>query len=186
MHYRRLEDCDLPALLALQEANLFGNLTAEARRNGFLSARFSATQFGEMARDIAVMVALDGEDIAGYLCASSLAFNSRVPVLAAMIERFPHAHFLGRPLSAQRCFVYGPVCVAREHRGAGVLRGLYDALRRGIAGDYDAGTLFIDKGNPRSLAAHADGLGMALVGDFGFDNRSYWILAFAVPLPPHT
>jgi predicted GNAT superfamily acetyltransferase len=102
-----------------------------------------------------------------------------------MVERFAHTHFLGRALSSQRCFVYGPVCVARERRGEGVLRGLYDALRREVAGDYDAGTLFIAKDNPRSLAAHADGLGMTLAGDFGFDNRDYWILAFAVPLPPH-
>lgn len=185
MQYRRLEDRDLPALLALQEANLFANLVADDRRDGFLSARFSAGQFDEMARDLAVMVAADGEDIVGYLCASSLAFNRHIPLLAAMIERFPQAQFLGRTLSAQRCFVYGPVCVARQRRGTGVLRGLYDGLRREIAGDYDAGTLFIAKDNPHSLAAHADGLGMALVGDFGFDNRSYWILAFAVPLPPH-
>jgi len=180
MDYRRLEARDLPALLALQEANLLANLTPEQRAQGFLSARFSAAQFTEMAADVAVMVAADADGIAGYLCASGLAFNRRVP-LAAMIERFPEIQFLGRPLSAQRCLIYGPVCVAGSRRGSGVLRGLYAALRDEIAGDYDAGVLFIAKDNPRSLAAHTDGLGMALVGDFAFAGGRYWILAFTVP-----
>jgi len=178
---RRLEPHDLPALLALQEANLFANLSADERGDGFLSAPFSAEQFSQMACEVAVMVADDGGEVAGYLCASSLAFNQRVPLLAVMIECFPRIRFLGRALSAQRCFVYGPVCVARARRGSGVLRGLYGALRDAVAGDYDAGTLFIAQDNPRSLAAHADGLGMARVGEFGFAGRDYWILAFAAP-----
>jgi hypothetical protein len=185
MDYRRLEERDLPAVLALQEANLLGNLTPQQRGQGFLSARFSAAQFTEMAADVAVMVAADADGIAGYLCASSLAFNRRVPLLAAMIERFPDIQFLGRALSAQRCLIYGPVCVAGSRRGSGVLRGLYAALRAEIAGDYDAGVLFIARDNPRSLAAHADGLWMTVVGDFAFADGRYWILAFAVPPPRH-
>jgi predicted GNAT superfamily acetyltransferase len=81
--------------------------------------------------------------------------------------------------------VYGPVCVAARWRGRGVLRGMYHALRCEIAGDFDAGVLFVAKDNPHSLHVHADGLGMTLVGDFAFDRRSYWILAFPVPLPAH-
>lgn len=186
MRYRRLEERDLPVVLALQEANLFGNLTPEQRGGqGFLSARFSAAQFAEMADDVAVMVAANADEIAGYLCASGLAFNRRVPLLAAMIERFPATRFLGRPLGAQRCLIYGPVCVAASRRGSGVLRGMYDALRAEVAGDYDAGVLFIAKDNTRSLAAHTDGLGMTLVGDFAFDRGRYWMLAFPVPLPKH-
>ncbi len=181
MIYQRLRARHLPKVLALQEANLHENLTVGQRREGFLSVRFTAAQFGEMERDLAVLAAVDGEVVAGYLCASTLAFSRRILLLAAMIERFPHVQFLGLALSAQRCFVYGPVCVARVRRGQGVLRGLYDALCRELAGDFDAGTLFIAKDNPHSLASHAEGLGMTLVGDFAFENRGYWLLAFAVP-----
>jgi predicted GNAT superfamily acetyltransferase len=106
-------------------------------------------------------------------------------LLAAMLAALPGMSFLGRSLASQRTFVYGPVCVAAQWRGKGVLRGMYDALRREIAGDYDTGVLFVAKDNPHSLHAHADGLGMTLVGDFQFDARNYWTLAFPVPLPPH-
>lgn len=184
MDYRRLERADLPTVLALQEANLLGNLPAEQRAVGFLSARFSAAQFIEMAADVAVIIAAEGAEVAGYLCASGLAFNRRIPLPAAMIERFQEIQFHGRALSTQRCLVYGPVCVAASRRGSGILGGLYAALRAQISGDYDAGVLFISKDNPHSLAAHRDGLGMTPVGDFAFAEGRYWILAFAVSPGP--
>jgi hypothetical protein len=184
MLFRRATDEDLASILALQEANLLPNLDAEQRKQGFLSARFSAEQFALIARDVALIVAADGPHLAGYMCASSLAFNREVPLLAAMIEAFPQTPFLGQPLASQRCVIYGPVCVDRAHRNRGVLRGMYEVLRREIAGEYDAGVLFISRDNERSLAAHADGLGMHLVGDFSFGGRGYRILAFAVPAAP--
>ena len=58
-------------------------------------------------------------------------------------------------------------------------------MRREIAGDHDAGVLFVAKDNPHSLHAHTDGLCMTLVGDCQFAAGSYWILAFPLPLPPH-
>lgn len=184
MVYRRATDQDLPAIVALQDANLLDNLSPEQRRQGFLSARFSAEQFARIERDVALIVAMDGGRLAGYMCASSLAFNREVPLLAAMIDTFPRTSFLGRPLGSQRCVIYGPVCVDHACRGRGLLRGMYDALRREIAGEYDAGVLFIARDNPHSLAAHAEGLGMHLVGEFSFGQRDYRTLAFAVPAAP--
>lgn len=184
MRYRTASPADFPAVLALQNANLHANLTEEERREGFLSAAFSSEHFAQMAREVALMVAEDTGQICGYLCAGSLAFHRRFALLAAMIEQFALVSFLGRPLASQRTFIYGPVCVARSHRGRGLLRGLYDALRREVAGGYDAGVAFVAKDNARSLAAHADGLGMTIAGDFAFAGKQYWILAFHVPPPP--
>lgn len=184
MRYRPAVPGHLPALLALQKANLFSELSEEARKDGFLSAAFTAGHFETMAREVAVMVADDAGEVRGYVCAGSLAFHRQFPLLAAMIECFDHTSFLGRPLTAQRTFIYGPACVARSHRGKGVLRGLYDALRREVAGGYDAGVAFVAKDNVRSLGAHADGLGLTIAGDFAVGGKQYWILAFHVPPPP--
>ncbi len=184
MRYRPISPADLPSVLALQEANLFANLTEEQRQDGFLSAAFTEHQFQQMAREVAVFVADDGDEICAYLCASSVAFNRQFPLLAAMIATFDRIDFLGRTLTSQRTFICGPVCVARSHRGRGLLRGLYDALRRETAGRYDAGVGFVAKDNRRSLAAHTDGLGMTIAGDFAFSGKQYWTLAFHVPFPP--
>lgn len=178
---RRLTDADYPGLLALQEANLFDNLPAAARKDGFLSARFSREQFARMHADIAVVVAADAEHIAGYLCASGIEFNRQFPLLAAMIGCYNYVSFRGRLLADQKTFVYGPVCVDRAYRGCGVLRGLYRALQREVAGQFEAGVAFVAKDNTHSLAAHVNGLGMHDVGGFEFKRRLYSILAFDVP-----
>lgn len=183
MRYRTASAADWHAILAIQNGNLHANLSEEQRREGFLSAAFTADQLAQMAREVAVMVAEDSEQICGYLCAGTLEFHRRFPLLAAMIDELPRVAFLGRPLASQRTLIYGPVCVARSHRGRGLLRGLYDGLRREVAGGYDAGVAFVAKDNRRSLAAHADGLGMTIAGDFGFNGNRYWILAFHVPHP---
>ena len=179
MQFRRLQPADLTGVLALQEANLFDNLSPEARRDGFLSARFTHAQFAQMDADVAVVVAANAGRVAGYLCASGIEYNRQFPLLAAMIARYPDLSFRGRPLSEQATCVYGPACVDRDFRGRGVLRGLYQALLDDVADRFAAGVGFISKDNPRSLAAHVDGLGMHKLGEFEFNARRYWILASA-------
>jgi predicted GNAT superfamily acetyltransferase len=179
MMCRRVREGDYPALLELQEANLRDNLNEAERTQGFLSARFSREQFAAMDQDVAVIVAtLDGV-IAGYLCGSSVEFNRRFALLAAMIERYPHVELHGRPLASYASFVYGPACVDRRFRGRGVLRGLYRTLLHEAAGQYSIGVAFVAQDNAHSLSAHAQGLGMHDVGSFDFDGRAYRILAFS-------
>ena len=72
-----------PPSLAIQNGNLHANLTEEQRRDGFLSAAFTAEQFAQMAREVAVMVADDSGQVCGYLCAGSLEFHRQFPLLPA-------------------------------------------------------------------------------------------------------
>jgi hypothetical protein len=112
------------------------------------------------------------------LCASVI---SRVPLLAALIEQFPRASFLGQPLASQNTFICGPVAW-RTARGRGLLRGLYDALRR------------LCRRLRRGCRVHCEGqcvrwlptggLSMTIAGEFAFSGKPYWILAFHVPPPP--
>ena len=178
--FRRVRESDYAALLALQEANLRDNLTEVQRSAGFLSARFSREQFAVMDAGVAVVVAEVDGLIAGYLCGSSVEFNRRFALLAAMIERYPHTELRGRALQSYASFVYGPVCVDGRFRGRGLLRGLYRALRAEVAGKFEIGVAFVAQDNTHSLAAHVQGLGMCDAGSFEFDARRYRILAFEV------
>src|SRR5215813_5881596 len=178
--FRRLREADYSALLALQEANLSENLTPEERSEGFLSVRFTREQFAAMDANVAVVVGQCDEMLAGYLCASSVEFNRRFALLAAMIESYPRLTLWEQPLVEFTSFVCGPVCVDRRFRGRGVLRGLYRALMREASGQFEIGVGFVAQENARSLAAHVEGLGMHEVGSFDFDGRHFAILAFRV------
>jgi hypothetical protein len=181
MIFRRLVPRDLPSLLELQEANLLGNLPTEQQKDGFLSAHFAAEQFAQMNREAAVVVAEDHGRIVGYACSAGVNFSRQFPILDAMIATFGRLTYLGTTLIDARVCVYGPVCVDRAWRGRGVLRRVVARIKEELAGQFDVAAAFISKVNSRSVAAHVDGLGMTVLGDYAFGAGRYWIVAFGIP-----
>ncbi|MEK6801492.1 MAG: hypothetical protein AABZ34_02330 [Nitrospirota bacterium] len=73
--------------------------------------------------------------------------------------------------------------ISQPSRGRGLLRGLYEALHKEVAGRYDVGVAFVTDDNPPSLRAHVDGLGMDRVGALVFSEKRQHILAFLVSAP---
>jgi predicted GNAT superfamily acetyltransferase len=181
VEFRRAKPEDFSAILKIQSANYVGNLPLEARREGFLSAEFTAEQVARMADDLGIVVACDSGSVLGYLCGFRCDFDHRSPVLAKMLETFNSVAYEGKPLSSYNLFIYGPVCIDRSHRGRGLLRGLYQALQREVAGKFEVGVAFVARNNPHSLRAHVAGLGMAEVGEFEVKGNVYVTLAFKVP-----
>jgi predicted GNAT superfamily acetyltransferase len=175
---------DYPAIIELQAANHIRNLSLDERGQGFLSAEFSESQIAAIAEDLGIIVAVSAGELAGFLCAFGKEFNHGSPVIAKMLGSYERALFEGRPLSAYDSYIYGPVCIARAFRGRGLLRGLYEAQLRVLAGRFDVGVAFVSRDNPHSLSAHVIGLGMKEAGEFEVGGKSYVILAFAVPAGP--
>ena len=181
VQFRRAEPRDFPAILAIQSANYVGNLSHKERGEGFLSAEFTPEQVAEMARDIGIIVAAESESVLGYLCGFRCDFNHGSPVVAKMLDTFSSVQFEGKPLSGYGTFVYGPVCIDRQYRRRGLLRGLYEALRREVAGHFEIGVAFVARNNTHSLQAHVTGLGMTELGEFEVKGNIYATLAFKVP-----
>lgn len=178
--YRRARSEDYAGILRLQSANYIANLSEQDRSDGFLSAEFKPEQIGTMAEDLGIMLAVESGVIAGYLCAFRNEFNHGSPVLAKMLKSYDRVRFDKKPLSAYSTYVYGPVCIGRDYRRRGLLRGLYEAQKKDLAGQFDVGVAFVSCNNPHSLQAHVAGLGMTEVGDFEVKGNIYTILAFLV------
>jgi predicted GNAT superfamily acetyltransferase len=178
--YRRARKEDYPGILRLQSANYIDNLSHEERTQGFLSAQFSPAQVAEVAEDLGTIVALVGNDVAGFLCAFRNEFEHGSPVLTKMFGSYDRVKFEGKTLSSYKSYVYGPVCIGREYRQRGLLRGLYEAQKQDLAGQFDVGVAFVSRSNPHSLQAHVAGLGMTEVGDFEVKGNVYVILAFSL------
>jgi predicted GNAT superfamily acetyltransferase len=176
--YRRALPGDYAAILDLQSANYIANLSAHEREQGFLSARFTLEQTAQIAEDLGTIVAVIDDQIVGFICAFRNEFETRSPVIAKMLESYDRFIFEARPLSTLNSYIYGPVCMARDFRGRGLLRGLYEAQKKDLAGQFEIGVAFVSRSNPHSLAAHVKGLGMTEVGDFECQGNIYVTLAF--------
>jgi hypothetical protein len=179
--FRRAAPEDYAAILRLQSANYFANLSDEERKDGFLSAQFTREQTAQIAEDLGTMVAVVDHKLSGFLCAFRREFDTGSPVIAKMLDSYGRVTFEDKALSSFNSYIYGPVCIALEHRRRGLLRGLYEAQKRDLAGQYEVGVAFVSRSNPHSLQAHVAGLGMIEVGDFELKENIYVILAFRVP-----
>ena len=169
---------DFPAIIELQNKNLFENLSPTERADGFLSVAFSQQMLAEVVADIAIVKAVSDKQLVGYRMAQSLEFNARFPLLAAIIARFPAIEFEGRKLSDWKTFISGPVCIAREWRGHGIHRAMFDRMLEIVRPRFEVGVTFISENNPRSLAAGQSKLGMRIVDRVHFNNKDFAILAF--------
>lgn len=178
--YRRAVPVDYPDILRLQSENYITNLSEAQREQGFLSAQFGAAQTAQIAEDLGTMVAVVEGRVAGFLCAFRKEFEAGSPVIAEMLRCYDELRFESRPLSFFESYIYGPVCIGRDYRGGGLLRGLYEAQKSDLAGKFEIGVAFVARNNPHSLSAHVAGLGMAEVGDFEVKGNRYATLAFRV------
>jgi predicted GNAT superfamily acetyltransferase len=181
LQYRRAGAGDYQEIQQLQSANYIANLTEEERRSGFLSAQFSLEETAQIAEDLGITVAVLDHRVAGFLCAFRNEFPSDSPVIAEMLRHYPLFRFEDRPLSRFFSYIYGPVCIARQYRGRGLLRGLYEAQKKDLAGRFEVGVAFVSRSNPHSLRAHVNGLGMMELGDFQVAANRYVALAFRLP-----
>jgi len=176
MNYRRALAEDLAGVASLQNDNLMTHLEPDKLTDGFLSGSFTEEQFSRMNDDLCVVVCLDADRVVGFLCTSTTDYNRQFGLPAAMIARYPHATYGGRPLSAFTSFVAGPVCVDKQYRGMGIFEGLYRALVGLLPVKYEVVVTFVSVDNPRSIHAH-EKVGLKKVDHFEFSGREFVILA---------
>jgi hypothetical protein len=176
---RLARPADYPAILQLQAQNVPENLSDAQKRQGFIVSRMDEAQLAHINQRLGILVATAAERLAGFVCLMSTDARPRPPVVDAMLATLAGLSFNGAPLSEQRVFMYGPVCLDRAWRGKGVLKQLYAAVRAHTCGEFDAGALFIDDDNPHSLAAHVQGLGMTALAPFRSGQKDYQLVVFA-------
>ncbi len=179
MFIRQAISSDYPAILALQAQNTPEHLTADQKQQGFIVSKMSERQLASINNGLGILVAIEGEQLAGFVCLMPVSAQPRPPVVDAMLQTLAAQSFGGQSLSQQRVFLYGPVCLNAEWRGKGVLRQLFDAVKARTRHDFDVGALFINDDNPHSLAAHVNGLGMTALTRFQCNHESYHLVVFA-------
>ncbi len=180
MEYRRSQPSDYDAMVRLAEASYVDNLTPEQRKDGFLTVRFLRDDFARMAAEIGIVVAIENNALAGFLCAEWIDKTGMSPVLAMAARTFRAAQFRGKPGREWKAFLEGPLCIEAEHRGEGLRRDLHKALMEVVRGQYEVAVTFIAFDNPRSYHGATAHGGEDEIGSFEVSGKRYHVLAFPV------
>ena len=169
---------DLPAILALQQANLPQNISAEeALAQGFLTVEHELPLLAEMNEACAHTIGKDGEELAGYALSMTRDFSSRIPILLPLFELIDQLDWEGRSVAEIPYILMGQVCVAKGYRGQGVFKGLYEEMQRRMGRDhaYELIITEISTRNTRSLRAHQK-VGFIDMHQYQAPNGEQWVV----------
>jgi hypothetical protein len=115
--YRKATPADFEGILRLQHQNLVTTLNGEDLSQGLLSIEFTREQLHKINSELGIFVAAQDKAVAGYLMAESVEFAVGSPLISHMLKRLKDVVFDNIPLSSCCLFVYGPVCIDKQHGG---------------------------------------------------------------------
>ena len=110
--------------------------------------------------------------------AASWSYWSEWPLFEHMIKDLPNTKYLGKILTVDNSYQYGPICVDKEYRGTEVLHKVFDYSRIHMGKRYPILITFINHINTRSYHAHTKKLGLDVIKSFAFNNNNYYELGF--------
>ena len=179
MIYRNATLADIPAVGKLQERYHVSTISDEDKSDGFVTTLFTDEQFKELIEnENGLAIACDGDKVVGYAMAASWEYWSAWPLFAYMIEDLPNTEYLGKTLSTENSYQYGPIAIDKAYRGTDVLPNLFEFSRIQMKDRYPIMITFINQINPRSYRAHTKKLGLDLIKTFEFNNNQYYELGY--------
>lgn len=185
----RLADIhDIPAILDLHSRYHLSSIAPEDIAHGFVTTSFTQAQIKNLIeQEQGIVVAYERGQIAGYIMAASWEFWSQWPMFVYMIENLHKLTFDNQPLTTENSYQYGPVCIAREFRGQGLLERMFEYSRQHMVRRYPYLVTFINKRNPRSFIAHTQKIGLQVIAEFHYNQNDFYELAYstATPLSPN-
>ncbi len=172
-------ESDIIAMANIQFENLRDNLTPGQLKDGYLSIGFSENEFRAFNRDLGVVVTKAQDQVIGYCCVSSAAFNAQFPILDKIVANLSTYSIPGtdqQPTEATTC-IYGPACIAIPYRGRKVLPHLFSyGMKLSKNAGYSFCFSFISSENQRSLKAHLK-LPFHKVGKVAYNAGEYIVIA---------
>ena len=164
-------------IVALQNKNLFSALVQKERSGGFLYTAFTKEQFQSMDNSLGIIVALEGDAVCGYLCATTNDFNQEFPFPAAMIRHCAHLSYKDQDLKSYPYFIANPLCIDQFYRGTEVFLNLCKAVLAIIPRQYEIAISLISTENNRSISA-CKKAGAKFIHPFEQDEKKFWIILF--------
>lgn len=182
MIYRNATLADIPKIAELQSIYHVSTISEADKPDGFVTTLFTEQQFQDIIeKEQGLAIACDDEDgdaIVAYVMAASWEYWSAWPLFQHMIQDLPNTTYMGRTLSTENSYQYGPICIHKKYRGTDVLPNLFEFSRSQMQPRFPILITFINHINPRSYEAHTRKLGLAVIKSFTFNNNHYFELGY--------
>ena len=173
---RVTDQAEIIGIKALQNSNLKSSLTeAEMIQEGFLTASCSLEFLEQMHQLEPAVVAKDGDVVVGYALAVAKALYGHHDLLNDLFTQFDAHRYKGQLLADVDYVVVGQLCVAKTHRGMGLVQKLYGFFQTALSNKYPFLITDVDEKNPRSVKAHLK-TGFEIIGTLNYGGSDWHIV----------
>ena len=146
---------ELTGIRALQALNLRKNIDAEtALSQGFLTAAYTMDYLQAMHDASPSIIAKDGDDVVGYVLVATKEVRNGHELMADLFNVIDTKYYKGKCLKEVNYVVVGQLCVAKDYRGQGLVKRMYDYYQDCYAAAYEYLITDVAQANTRSLNAH--------------------------------
>ena len=149
------DEVELEGIKQLQVLNLHQNVTqSDALLEGYLSAEYSLSFLTEMHHAHPSIIAKHGDKVIGYALVSLKSIRQNHALLTELFDSIDQVSFNGDSLKNANYVVVGQLCVAKDFRGIGISRLLYNYFKENLSSKFQYCITDVATNNLRSLNAH--------------------------------
>ncbi|OYX14186.1 MAG: GNAT family N-acetyltransferase [Algoriphagus sp. 32-45-6] len=169
---------DLQGILDLQWENHLSRVSDEVRQaDGFVTVRHTPEQLLALQSIAPHVIALEEDEVVGYILAMTKASRDLIPVLIPMFDQLDQVYFKGKKIADHHYLVIGQVCVGKDQRGKGLFDQMYKAYKDEFSHRYSFAITEIAQSNVRSMAAHRR-VGFEVIHEFEDETQAWAIVAW--------
>lgn len=173
---RVTEFSELEGIRKLQEANLKKNLPGgEAETEGFVTAEYSIEFLKTLHEAGPSVIAKEGDQVVGYALVAAKTIRYQHELLSDLFNSIDKINYRGHMLKNASYVVVGQLCVAKNYRGLGLVRLMYQHFRQSLSGEYDCCITDVAENNSRSLRVHLN-TGFQVIDSFHYGGTNWNIV----------
>ena len=163
---------DYNKILELQRQNLPYKLSnKEAKQQGFVTLEHNVELLKKICGHHAHVIALDERKIIGYALVMVKEYSSEIPLLISMFNQINKIS----SIDPESYVVMGQICIAKEYRGMGIFKGLYEKLKLELQGHFRQIITEVATSNVRSIGAH-NSIGFQSIHRYTSDEKTWELI----------
>jgi len=152
---------EILGILNLQKENLKESVSKDERQTeGFVTVEHSLETLMKMNIVESQVIAVENERIIGYALVLSNSLRNEIEILKPLFNTIDSLTYKSKTISDYSYYVMGQICIAKEFRGKGIFKQLYNKHLDMFSSKYDLCITEVSSSNTRSLNAHLN---------YGFD-----------------